>query len=95
MTGLGNVRPSTGGRVSLKLQREQADAIVYTCALLYGETELAGGATIDVASGAVTLQGLDAAPEWLTTLTHLLARQAWRAAQTTPWPRRITRWRAQ
>jgi hypothetical protein len=95
VTGLGNVPPSTGGRVSLELRVTESERVVYACTLLYGAEQRTGAAHVDLASGAVTLEGLDEAPAWLTTLTHQLVRQAWRGVPTLPWPRRITRWRAQ
>jgi hypothetical protein len=95
VTGLGNVPPSTGGRVSLELRAAESERVVYACTLLYATEQRTGVAAVDVASGAVTLVGLDEAPAWLTTLTHQLVRQAWRGVPAQPWPRRITRWRAQ
>jgi hypothetical protein len=93
MSGLGNIRPSHGGRASLARRSSPNDAVAeYEVRLVTPSDEHVGIARITRGNGVVELQELDSAPEWLAALAKTLLRGAWREQK--PWPRRLTRWRA-
>ena len=89
------MRPKTGGRIELVL-RGAAAVVEYDAVLATPDAEWPGAARID-AAGAVTLEGLDDAPVWLTDYARAFLRAEWRSRQgpdPEPWPDRIGRWRA-
>lgn len=89
------MRPKTGGRIELVLVGAAAE-VEYHASLAVPDAEWHGAARID-AAGAVTLEGLDEAPAWLTDYARAFLRAEWRARQgpdPEPWPNRIGRWRA-
>jgi len=88
------MRPKTGGRIELALVAA-GPSVEYAAGLYTPDAEWHGTARID-AAGAVTLEGLDEAPAWLTDYARAFLRAEWRARQgpdSAPWPDRIGRWR--
>lgn len=101
-SSLGGQVPAHGGRVELRKVRSDESLVEYE--VLLGERELQWrlNVSVEIASGKVQwLPSATAAPPatgeppaWLNTFAEALLRGAWRARDTQPWPRRITRWRS-
>jgi hypothetical protein len=74
----------------------------YEALLSERELQWRQNASVELASGKVQWLTASVAeapapsepPPWLLTYAEALLRSAWRARDTQPWPRRITRWRS-
>lgn len=101
-SSLGGQVPTHGGRVELRLVLNEATFIRYEALLSERELQWRQAVSVELASGKVqwlTGAGAETAapsepPPWLLTYAEALLRGAWRARDTQPWPRRITRWRS-
>lgn len=99
MTGLGNVNPTEGTRVSLELRESSAGHAKYTVSVRWVDatsgTPMNADGTANVANEpvAVTLEGLEAVSETTTHFVRTLLRTMARGVHDGRWPRRITRWR--
>jgi len=86
-----------GARFTLRLEHEDAGAVVYKFDAELGEVPGAGSVRVELGTGAVTLESEPAVPEWLESTVVGLVRSLWRArrdpATAASWPRRLTRWR--
>lgn len=86
-----------GARFTLRLEREDAGAVVYKFDAELGEVPGAGSVRVELETGAVTLESEPAVPGWLESTVVGLVRSLWRTRRdpraATPWPRRLTRWR--
>jgi hypothetical protein len=92
------MRPDTGARIILDLDRQDASVVVYAAWLLRPDAEWRGSASMALADGRVSFGAWDAGepPAWLVALAQAFLRTEWRArreADPAPWPRRINRWR--
>jgi hypothetical protein len=92
------MRPDTGARIILDLDRQDASVVVYAAWLLRPDAEWRGSASMALADGKVSFGAWDAGepPAWLVALAQAFLRTEWRArreADPPPWPRRINRWR--
>ena len=89
--------PDNGGRLNLVLKGPRAESTVYNAELRGPEGVWA--AEIVIASGGEVLSGPWSGgepPDWLLKFTLTFLKTHWRNHQGgTPWPRRITRWRAE
>ncbi|MEN9577018.1 MAG: hypothetical protein RJA70_27 [Pseudomonadota bacterium] len=93
MAGLGKVRPHSGGRVTVKLTGKDEHRVTYELSCLVAEASHQGTAVVELATGVVSVD-CEAAPDWISAFAQVLLRGAWRTRESTPWPRRLTRWRA-
>lgn len=98
MTGLGDVGPKDGVRISLSLTASSATDATYTCVARWsapsGEAvEAHGSALVRIDPPGVEFTNFDAAPEATITFVRTLLRTTARSVQDARWPRRITRWR--
>lgn len=99
MTGLGDVNPTGGARVSLELRESSVGHATYTLSVRWVDapsgTPLNADGIANVANDpvAVTLEGIDAVPETTTNFVRTLLRTMARGVHDGRWPRRITRWR--
>lgn len=86
-----------GARFTLRLEHEDAGAIVYKLDAELGEVAGAGSVRVELGTGTVTLESQPAVPGWLESTVVGLMRSLWRARRdpetAAPWPRRLTRWR--
>lgn len=83
-----------GMRCTLRLEEAASTHVAYAVEVETPDGDLTGTASISVPEGRVTAVG--ALPEEALTLITGLLRAEWRARRgevTSPWPRRITRWR--
>lgn len=86
-----------GVRLTLERVDVSEEQVEYRCAFAMPECDLEARLAIRIADGEVQLSGehLDQIPEWQRELARALARTAWRQRETSGWPRRVTRWRAE
>jgi hypothetical protein len=97
--------PRTGGRVELRLSRQQDDEVVYAArwttpaGTWEGELIVSEAGTLRVAAGDVESEPTaehGTPPAWLLEWTQQLVRTTARSARSSDrvvWPRRLTRWR--
>lgn len=99
MTGLGDVNPSEGARVSLDLAESDSNAATYRCVIRWHDaatktpTNASGTVRVTINPPGVEFSQLEAAPEAVLTFARTLLRTTARGVQNARWPRRITRWR--
>lgn len=91
------MNPPNGGRFELKLQGIDANHATYLAEFALPEGERQATVSVSEETGAVTWQlgPADETPAWLLKYAGTTLRTAWRARPKEPWPRRITRWRAE
>jgi hypothetical protein len=99
MTGLGNVNPTEGTRVSLELRDASVNHATYTVSVRWVDAgsgtpmNADGIANVAIDPVDVTLEGIDAVPEATNHFVRTLLRTMARGVRDGRWPRRITRWR--
>ena len=99
MTGLGDVSPIDGVRISLDLRESSSNVATYECAIRWSITdtktpaEALGSARVTIDPPGVEFSQLEVAPEATLTFVRSLLRTTARSVQSARWPRRITRWR--
>lgn len=98
MSGLGDVGPKDGVRISLSLTASSSMDATYECVARWstqgGEAiEARGSAHVRIDPPGVVFTGFDTAPEATLTFVRTLLRTTARSIQDARWPRRITRWR--
>ena len=86
-----------GARFTLRLEHEDAGAVVYKFDAELGDVPGSGSVRVELGTGAVTLESEPAVPGWLESTVVGLVRSLWRARRdpetAASWPRRLTRWR--
>lgn len=96
MSGLGDVNPIDGVRISLSLTASSVADATYDCVARWsagGEAvEAHGSAHVRIEPPGVEFTAFDA-PEATVTFVRTLLRTTARSVQHARWPRRITRWR--
>jgi len=99
MTGLGDVNPIEGVRVSLDLTDSDSNAATYRCVIRWSNadtktpTSASGTVRVTINPPGVEFSQLEAAPEAVLAFVRTLLRTSARGVQNARWPRRITRWR--
>lgn len=88
------MRPESGGRVELRLTRDDDTTANYEIAIYAPSGEWSATAQASSA-GAVRIEAWSSSPPpWLESFALVLLRSALRSHQAeSAWPRRITRWR--
>lgn len=91
------MKPEPGARFLFELDALDDVGVVYRVVLSSAESTWQGVANVVIESGAVTLDGLEGAPEWIREAARAFLRGLWnarRGPEPSRWPRRVTRWRA-
>ncbi|HVW28339.1 MAG TPA: hypothetical protein VHC69_23410 [Polyangiaceae bacterium] len=83
-----------GGRLTLRLVSSDGGSVEYAGELQDADRSWAISARVGV-QGEVDVERAPDAPDWLVATARATLRTAWRASKAgTPWPRRLSRWRA-
>jgi hypothetical protein len=99
MTGLGDVNPVDGVRISLDLVESSSNVANYKCAIRWSNADAEtpaqalGSARVTIDPPGVEFSQLEVAPDAVLTFVRTLLRTTARSVQNARWPRRITRWR--
>ncbi len=91
---------TTSHGIRFELHREGVDPLSYRVELQGPRQTWVGQATVAADDGAVSLAPFDPPdpPAWAVTTLRAFLRGEWRARRDdpeSPWPARITRWRAE
>jgi hypothetical protein len=98
-TGLGDVSPIDGVRISLDLRESSSNVATYECAIRWSHADTKtpakalGSARVTIDPPGVEFSQLEVAPEAALSFVRTLLRTTARSVQNARWPRRITRWR--
>ena len=89
--------PESGGRFTLRLLSADDQRVRYDAVLTTHAGRWNGAVQVALDSGTVELTFGEPPPPWLAEATRAALRTAWRSQRDGggPWPRRLTRWRAE
>lgn len=92
------MQPRHGARITLRLQQTDPSRVSYAVELELPSGTHPAQASVRLGDGEVQLAAGDpTTPDWPLDVARALLRSEWRARRVaggSPWPRRITRWRA-
>lgn len=93
---LSGMDPEVGVRFELNRESVDGDAVRYRLDLEHEQNRFRAVATLELASGAVHFEWPEASqpPAWCSAAVRAQLRTLFRDRLSTPFPRRITRWRA-